>query len=95
MTVGASGVSFSIERYDDGRGSRPYTVNFTEEDSGRSYSTYTFDAAGFVTDVVVGSEEYEVLYESNGGRPLRGQTHVDRGEGAACFLLVVPRDKTK
>lgn len=65
MTVGASGVSFSIERYDDGR-DKPYTVTFTE-DSGQSQSIYTFDAAGFVTDVVVGPEEYEVLYESNGG----------------------------
>lgn len=62
MTVGASGVSFSLERYDDGR-EAPYTVTFTEDST---QSTYTLSTAGFVTDIVVGSEEYEVLYESDG-----------------------------
>lgn len=62
MTVGASGVSFSLVRYDDGR-EAPYTVTFTEDST---QSTYTFSTSGFVTDIAVGSEEYEVLYESDG-----------------------------
>ena len=63
MSVEASGVSFSVERYDDGRG-KPYTVTFTEDNV---LSIYTLNTAGFVTDIAVGSEEYEVMYESNGG----------------------------
>ena len=62
ITVDSSGTTFSVKRYDDGR-NEPYTVTFTKDSV---QSTYTFNTAGFVTDIVVGSETYEVLYESNG-----------------------------
>ena len=62
MAVEADGIIFSVERYDDGR-SKPYRVSFTEDGV---ESTYRFNTAGFVTNIVVGSEKYRVRYESNG-----------------------------
>lgn len=62
MAVEAGGITFSIDRYDDGR-SKPYRVTFTEDGV---KSTYRFNTAGFVTNIVVGSEKYGVRYESNG-----------------------------
>lgn len=62
MTVEAGGITFKVDRYDDGR-SKPYKVTFTDDGV---KSTYRFNAAGFVTNIVVGSEKYKVQYESNG-----------------------------
>lgn len=62
ITVEAGGVSFKIDRYDDGR-SKPYRVIFTEDGV---RSAYKFNIDGFVTNIKTGSEEYKVLYRSNG-----------------------------
>lgn len=62
MTVEAGGISFDVDRYDDGR-NKPYRVVFTNNDA---ESTYKFNTDGFVTNIQVGAEKYKVLYESNG-----------------------------
>lgn len=64
ITVEAGDTTFSVDRYDDGR-NKPYRVTFTEEGHGGK-SVHKFNAAGFVTTILVGSERYRVLYDAKG-----------------------------
>lgn len=61
MALKEDGISFRVGRYDDGR-SKPYRVIYKEDGT---RSRYIFNTAGFVTDILVDEEEYDVLYESN------------------------------
>lgn len=63
ITVEAGDITFSIDRFDDGR-TKPYRVTFTGEDGVKSI--YRLNAAGFVTNIVIAAEKYRVLYDSNG-----------------------------
>lgn len=62
MTIEAGGISFNVDRYDDGR-NKPYRVVFADNDA---ESTYKFNTDGFVTNIQVGAEKYKILYKSNG-----------------------------
>lgn len=62
MTVEEGGVSFKVDRYDDGR-SRPYRVIFTQDGV---RSRYRFNTDGYVMNIKTGSETYKVLYRSDG-----------------------------
>lgn len=58
LTVEEDGISFKIDRYDDGR-RIPYRLVF-KEDGARS--TYKFDTAGMVTNIKVGTQKYKVSF---------------------------------
>lgn len=56
------GITFKVDRYDDGR-NKPYMVSFKDD---MVSSSYTFDEYGIVVEFEVGGEEYKVKYKNTG-----------------------------
>ena len=68
------GISFLVDRYDDGR-AKPFAVAFTDA----FRSVYKFDAEGSVTDIKTDDETYNVIYKNNGDlKKVKGTTSTRR-----------------